>query len=634
VSGKFDRYRRDFDSSGTLQALRELCAHLLAEPEADLASARVRLLEALGPNVGLAAALVPALGLLLEVAPEMPSGDSKEVEARILRAGLDILHAVVSPARPVVMVVDDLQWSRPISIAFLEAVLTDDALAGLLLLGAYRDTDVDGAQPSPAILARWEDLGVAPPRLQLRNLQPVDVGRLLQEMLRLPAEQAAGLAEAIGQRTGGNPFDTLQLVNALRSDGALSLGPQGWTWDPATIRHWIGRGDVVDLLSVRIDALPPQARGLLEVMATLGGELDYATLQVASGLSGDLLQAQLAPALEDGLIVLDRSGEGVGADSARFGHDRVQEAALDRLEPVRRGELHLVLARRLAVSRELEAMAAEQYSHVDGQILGPEERRRVVDFLREGAKSLRVTDHPTTERYLTTGLGLLRSVQTEADTTLITALEMDLHSVLCDLGRLGESDDLFASLASRGLDPLDLVDAACVQMASLHVRTRFAEAVGLGLDLLSKLGTELPEDVLAAVAERLDAVTRWVAEADRGGDSRPEISDPVLLAQAKLLDKLVQPAFFVDRAACAWLGLESQRVWAEHGPCAPLIAGAGATSALHIVMREDYRTAYDLARNAIAVGEAHGYEPTTSYVRVMHATLVEQWFEPVENCIS
>src|SRR5680860_1462645 len=70
---------------------------------------RARLLEAVGPNAGLAVALVPALGLLLEVAPEVPSEASKEVEARMLRTCLDILHVVVSPARPVVMVVDDLQ---------------------------------------------------------------------------------------------------------------------------------------------------------------------------------------------------------------------------------------------------------------------------------------------------------------------------------------------------------------------------------------------------------------------------------------------------------------------------------------------------------------------------------------------
>jgi diguanylate cyclase (GGDEF)-like protein len=634
VSGKFDRYRQDFDSSGTLQALRELCTHLLAEPEAELASARARLLEALGRNAGLAVTLVPALGILLDVAPEVPSGDPREVEARILRAGIDILHAVVSPARPVVMVVDDLQWSRPITIAFIEAVLTDKGLAGLLLLGAYRDTEVDGAQPSPAMLARWEDLGVAPQRLQLRNLPPAEVGSLLQEMLRLPAEQAAGLAEVIGERTAGNPFDTVQLVNALRGDGALSLGAEGWTWDPVTIRHYVGHGDVVDLLSVRIDVLPPQARGLLAVMASLGGELDLDTLEVASGLSGERLQAELAPALEDGLVVLGRCGERVPPASVRFGHDRVQEAALSHLEPGPRGELHLVLARRLAASSWLEALAAEQYSQVDGNVLGAHERRRAVELLRQGAKSVRLVDHATTERYLTKALGLLRPVQTQADAPLLTALEMELHSVLCDLGRLGESDDVFASFASRDLDPLDLVDATCVQMASLTGRTRFADAVALGLDLLRGLGMELPEDLPAPIAEQFDAVSRWVAETPRGVDTRPEIADPILLAQIKLLYKLHAPAFLVDLLTNAWLVLESQRIWVEHGPCAPLIASAGTAPAFFVSRRDDYRTAYDLSRHAIAVGEAHGYEPATSSVRFMFASCVEHWFEPLEDCVS
>jgi PAS domain S-box-containing protein len=634
VSGKFDRHRRDLDSGATLQALGALCAHLLAEPEAELALARTRLLEALGPNAGLAAALVPALGLLLDVAPEMPSGATPEVEARTIHANLDILHAVVSPARPVVMVLDDLQWAWPLTLAFIDAVLADDGLAGLLLLGAYRDTEVDGGQPSSAMAARWERLGVGPQLLPLRNLPPADVGRLLQGMLHLPSGQAAGLAEAICARTEGNPFDTVQLVNALRSDGVLTLGDEGWAWDPDTIRHYVGEGDVVDLLNTRIDVLPPQARGLLEVMAILGGELDFHTLQVASGLSGELLEALLAPALEDGLVVLDRHGEGVAAASVRFGHDRVQQATQGRLEPGPRDELRLVLARRLEASPGLEAMAAEQYSYVNGQSLGPEESRRVIGLLRQEAQSMHVVDHATTERYLTTGIGLLRSIQTEADAALLTALETDLHSVLCDLGRHGEGDDLYGSLASRGLDPIELVDATCVQIASLSVRTRFADAVALGLDLLGKLGTELPEDLPAAIAEGLDAVSRWVAEVDRGVDSRPEISDPILFAQTKLLYKLQAPAFLFDLLTNVWLVLESQRIWAEHGPCAPLIASAGTTPALLVSMRNDYRTAYDLARHAIAVGEAHGYEPATSSVRFLFASCVEHWFEPLEGCIS
>ena len=54
-------------------------------------------------------------------------------------------------------------------------------------------------------------------------------------MLRLPLSEAAGLADAVSARTGGNPYDTVELVNALRRDGALLLGEAGWRWDAAPI---------------------------------------------------------------------------------------------------------------------------------------------------------------------------------------------------------------------------------------------------------------------------------------------------------------------------------------------------------------------------------------------------------------
>ena len=98
---------------------------------------------------------------------------------------------------------------------------------------------------------------MAPRLLRLENLPPADLSSLLAEMLRLQPEESARLTEAIGSRTGGNPYDTVELVNALRQDGALVAGESGWCWDEATIRRYIGQGEVVDLLAVRITKLPP-----------------------------------------------------------------------------------------------------------------------------------------------------------------------------------------------------------------------------------------------------------------------------------------------------------------------------------------------------------------------------------------
>src|SRR5205814_1001687 len=131
-------------------------------------------------------------------------------------------------------------------------------------------------------LSRWDRDNVAPPLLKLANLTASDLAVLLGEMLRLPATPAGALSAAVNGRTAGNPYDTVELVNALRRDGVLELDEAGWRWDDSAIRHHVGQGDVLDLLKERIDRLPVGSRELLETMSCLGGNVQLDLLGAAS----------------------------------------------------------------------------------------------------------------------------------------------------------------------------------------------------------------------------------------------------------------------------------------------------------------------------------------------------------------
>jgi diguanylate cyclase (GGDEF)-like protein len=666
VAGKFDQYRHDLSSDAVHQTLRALGRLLLAEPEADLAPQRTDLLAALGSNAGLMAGLLPEFGLLLGVPGELPTGDPAQVERRLVRSTVDLLRALATPTRPIVIVLDDLQWAASTPIGLVDAVLADPDLPGLLLVGAYRDSEVDATHPLSGMLSRWARLATAPPLLRLENLPPTDLSALLAEVLRLPAGQAGDLAEAVGARTGGNPYDTIELVNALRLEGSLVAGEDGWAWDAATIRRHIGQGDVVELLGARIDRLPPPTQALLEAMACLGGELELDLLAVAADLPPETLDGQLTPALEDGLLLMSVAPTAVaalsapragGAGSVRFAHDRVQQAAYARRSAGARKTLHLTLARRLAASTDLAGPAAEQYlaaltpdtdagsaagpaaapyNGPDGSRGGPDdaERRRIAELYRAAAAGLRMINYPMAERFLSAATALLTGLAAAGDDALLGALEVDRHAVLYSLGRLDEADELYRSIELRCADPLDLTGPAGVQMWSLSGRGRAAEAMTLGLALLARLGLPTPPDLGAAIAAGLDALSGWVSDTGQAEDPRPELTDPQALGLATMLEKTTWPAFFTDQMTHAWLALESHRLWAERGPCAALMAGLGAAPTLFIVLRQDYRTAYLANRQVLAIGEARGYEPATSLARFLFAACVQHWFAPLESDVD
>jgi hypothetical protein len=363
----------------------------------------------------------------------------------MLQATVDVLRSVVSPEQPLVMVVDDLQWAPAISLRLMDTLMThEQPLQGLLLVGAYRSHEVDAAHPLSALLARWAALGVAPTTMTLSNLPTGDIGTLLGEMLRLPEREAHKLGEVIHERTAGNPYDTVELINALRQDGLLTPHGGTWQWDDAAIRRHVGDCDVVGLLGRRIDKMPADAQQLLALLACLGGDVDLTLMQVASGMTLDAIEAHLAPALEDGLIVA-QSGH---AREIRFRHDRVQQAMHERMQAAHSmAHTSLQLARRLAAQPELSAWAAKQYLPACAQLTDEQELRLVIKLFRGAATINKVVNADLCERFLSAAIGLSARLRTDAaDEARLLKLHTEHHAVLYGLARLDDADAAYARI--------------------------------------------------------------------------------------------------------------------------------------------------------------------------------------------
>jgi hypothetical protein len=84
----------------------------------------------------------------------------------------------------------------------------------------------------------------------------------------------------------------------------------------------------------------------------------------------------------------------------------------------------------------------------------------------------------------------------------------------------------------------------------------------------------------------------------------------------------------------AWLSLEALRIWIHHGPTRSLLGSASYTAFAALALRGDYAAAYRAMRRILELGAASGYEPDTSYARLLFAAGVCHWFEPIENGIG
>lgn len=631
VSGKFDQYRHDAHSA-TVQALRSLGRILLAEPQAELAAHRQRILGSLGVNAGFGASLLPEFALLLGKLPEVSVSDPAQVQARVIQSAIDLLRGIASARHPVVMRLDDLQWAPAVSLKFLDALLTATTpVQGLLLVGAYRAADVDAGHPLTAMLARWRQLGVAPEQLHLSNLSTRDLGTLVAEVLRLPAAEGAALSQALGQRTDGNPYDTVELINGLRQDGLLLADEVGWRWDRGAIHRYVSGASVVDLLTRRLDRLQAPTRHLLEVVACLGGTVGMSALEIATGLATSALDSALAPAFLDGLLTAEPGDEAL----VGFRHDRVQQAVFEQLDGERRYALHLELARRFAVAPGCEMLSADQYLPATPLLADADECRRVAVLFGSMAGLIRNGNFAGAERFLGAAIGLLEQLGDAPNHIQMAELRIERHAALYALGRLDEADALYATIGAGAGDAMRLMEALRVQVYSLINRGCQADACALGLEALAQLGLRKPDDLRGAIGEGMKRLSAWQAGSEKLADlTRPEATDARALARAELIGTTASAAYFCDPPTFAWLVLQAHRSWICDGPCTSLISIVGTTPYLLVGAAHDYHGAYVTGRHLLNVGNARGLEPGTSCARFVFAVSSLHWLEPVENAVA
>ncbi|WP_433462033.1 AAA family ATPase [Spirillospora sp. CA-128828] len=627
VRGKYDPYRRDLEFDAINQAFRALGRLLLAEPEEELADVRERILEAVGANAGLLTAVVPEFAALLAVPPD--PGDPLTAQVRAQRAGVQLLRAVASRERPVVLFVDDLQWAGRTPVGFVDLVLSEEPFDGLLLVAAYREDDVDVAHPLAAPLSRWRgQAGVR--HLRLASLPLPSLVTMVAEMLHMGRAAAAGLAEVIAPHTSGNPYETVELLNALRRDGVLAGTAAGWRWDGAAARAHLGESELTGLLMAQVEAMPAASRAMVEAMACLGGRAGLSLLQAATGDPAAEVDQRLAPVLDASLLVMEPGPR----EAVSFRHDRIREAILGGLDAQRRRTLQLAMARRLAKMPELFAVAAEQYLPVADVVDDAAERRVVVGLLRRAAdQAALIGDHALVNALLAAALRLADP----SEVTTLVELHTGRHAALFNLGRLDEADQEYRTIEGLCTTTLERADATCVQMLNLTHRKRFADAVVLGIESLRELGIAVPAaDRLANELDgQFDYLYRWLDHTEAADDlARPDITEPRLLAATRLLNAVLPAAFLVpDPVTHAWLSLEAVRIWFEHGPCRTLVGPAGIASFAAIALRGDYAAGYRALRRFLDLGEARGYEPDTSQLRFLFA--IQSWcFEPAENGVQ
>jgi PAS domain S-box-containing protein len=551
ASGKFDQYKRDIPYATLAQAFQSLTRPLLSKSEEDLRPWRDALHDALDPNGQLMVTLVPELKAIIGEQPPVPELPQQDAQRRFHLVFRRFLAVFARREHPLALFLDDLQWLDAATLDLMEDLLTQPDVAHLLLIGAYRDNEVDATHPLVRKLDAMRKVGGLLHDIALAPLTREDLDQLIADSLHCTQEHAGPLAELVHEKTTGNPFFAIQFLSALFEEGLLDFDHMRgrWSWDLARIHAKGYTDNVVDLMVRKLACLGPETQNALTQLACLGNSAEFAMLRVVYQDSIEQMHSELAEAVGSGFILRLK-------DSYRFLHDRVQEAAYSLIPEEGRAQTHLRIGRLLAAHTSPNGREERIFEIVNQLNRGAalidsrDERERLAEFnLIAGKRAKASTAYVSALHYLVAGTTLLSDGGWDCRPDLMFALEF--HRGECEFltGELAEAEARLAMLASRAAGPVDQAAVACLRIDLYTTLMRSDLAVDVALGYLRNLGGEWePHPTEEAVRREYERT--WSLLGGREIEELidlPLMSNPESAAAVEVMDKAIPPATFTDR---------------------------------------------------------------------------------------
>ena len=317
------------------QLFAEAITHLVTYAPEDLLRAHVE-------EHGSALALVaPVLASRIRDLPEASTRDA-DTERFVLFSAVVGFLASYSAERPLLIVFDDLQWADTGSLSLLRHLAASQQIPAVLLLGAFRDSELN---QSPALLDTLAALhrmaGVQ--RVELVGLDDDGVVSLLEAVAGHALDGASvKVAHAIARETDGNPFFVRELIRHLAETGAVAQDERG-RWGSGTASGPLALPDSVrEVIGARVGRLGREASRLLSVAAVIGRDFDLALLAKSTAQPEDDLLDLLEAATAVSLV---REGGVVGSYS--FAHALIQHTLYQDIGATRRARAHRRVAQAL-----------------------------------------------------------------------------------------------------------------------------------------------------------------------------------------------------------------------------------------------------------------------------------------------
>jgi tetratricopeptide (TPR) repeat protein/tRNA A-37 threonylcarbamoyl transferase component Bud32 len=342
--------------------------------------------------------LVPDLANRLRaVPPSVPI--SPEHERDRLFEAVSQFVTNISRESPLLVVLDDLQWTDQSSLLLMHYLARGVYRVPMLILGAYRDTDIDERHFLSSVLTELNRERLLK-SLPLKRMSRGDISEMIKRILEQD-EVPSEFCELVYDKTRGNPFFVEEVVKSLREEEVIYRREN--QWKVREVSNIEFPKTVKSVIKARVGRLDDECQNVLTLASFVGNDFSYESLCGVTGLAEDKVLDLMEQMLKTGLV---KERVIRGQDVYSFADIIVRDVVHEEVSHLRHKKLHGVVG--CALEKVYEKKIDEHLGELALHFLEfGDEEKALGYFLRAGGRAAKIYANNEAFSYFHSALKLL-----------------------------------------------------------------------------------------------------------------------------------------------------------------------------------------------------------------------------------
>jgi predicted ATPase/class 3 adenylate cyclase len=569
IKGKFDQISSDTPYSTLVQAFNELAQFILAGDSVSQAKWKKKITEAIGNSGKILTQFMPGIEMLIGKQKEAPELKGIEAQNRFNYEFTRFFKSIADADSPLVIFVDDLQWADESSLNLFKIISENRDIDHIMLIAAYRKNEVNDNHPVGKKINELKEDRIPFEQMELNDLSYRDVFELVSETLLTKQQSISLLSEIIYNKTKGNAFYVRQFLKSIYEEGLLHFDFESleWKYNSDLILQMNVSGNVAELMNSFILKLPDETLDLLKTASTIGNNFSKRNLSVIKQLSERNIESLLNLSVSEGLIIPFET-------EYKFAHDRIQQAIYSLIPDDEKAAMHLLNGQRLAAQINETELQEKLFDLVNQWNLGAEkivdkkEKNYLANLnLTAGNKAIASTAFPQALLYFEKGLNILDKDAWASQYDFILQLNTSAAEAAYLSGQYEKVDKFVNDLLQHSKSLIDSAKAYEIDIKKLIAQNKPLDAVKLGLNILKKMGIDLPlkPGKIQVMKDLIKIKYLLRNKSMEYYNSLPEMKDPEKNAAMRILSDISSASFFAVPNLVPLLAFKMIRLTITHG---------------------------------------------------------------------